>query len=363
MPEERPHSPNKHNIEHVRFDCVFDALDRQKGCNQDLWNKVLGSELAVFSYKNSGGYGFLHLATQKGKTDIVRTLLDAGATPDIRSTDKGLTPLHLAAFACNTKVCDVLIMRGASPHCRNYKKETPLDYAGIVDKDITEADASEATKQIKATFEKARKFKTIFNTIEEGKGNTRKLWEEVLEEPLAIREYRNSEGETFLHLAASKGDPETCKLLIIKGANPYSANFKKQTPLDYVRHAEGRIGKENARKMTERMNLTHTKAQEAEAIFSGIQTGEENTPDLWLQALQDRLVREEYRSPEGLSFRDLALFTNAPEVARLLSGGASALNESPACCHKRPRNGFTQELWQEQRPKRTARASGSGMHL
>ncbi|CAI8022700.1 Ankyrin-1, partial [Geodia barretti] len=55
----------------------------------------------------------LHVAAQKGKTDVVRLLTEAGAQLDIQKTS-GATPLFMACQNGHSDVVEILIRNGAN---------------------------------------------------------------------------------------------------------------------------------------------------------------------------------------------------------------------------------------------------------
>lgn len=68
----------------------------------------------------------LVIASQYGRTEIVRELLSRGADPNIR-TKNGDTALHRAAHLCRLEICHMLLDAGADPLARNKRDERPID--------------------------------------------------------------------------------------------------------------------------------------------------------------------------------------------------------------------------------------------
>ena len=68
----------------------------------------------------------LHKASDRGRGEVVRALLEAGATPDIAHAKTQDTPLHLAAVAGHTEVVSELLRAGADVNAGNRLGWTPL---------------------------------------------------------------------------------------------------------------------------------------------------------------------------------------------------------------------------------------------
>jgi YVTN family beta-propeller protein len=66
------------------------------------------------------------IASQYGRTEIVRELLAHGADPNIRTKD-GDTALHRAAHMGRFDICQILLNAGANPNALNKKDKRPID--------------------------------------------------------------------------------------------------------------------------------------------------------------------------------------------------------------------------------------------
>jgi ankyrin repeat protein len=70
----------------------------------------------------------LHFASQFGKVNVMRYLLDNGAEVNARNPDQE-TPLHVAASRMATEASQLLIRKGASVDARSSSGKTPLHVA------------------------------------------------------------------------------------------------------------------------------------------------------------------------------------------------------------------------------------------
>lgn len=73
----------------------------------------------------------LHAAASRGLTDIVKTILERGISPDDTAEDATDTPLHQAAQYGHTEIVRLLVAAGADTESKNEKEMTPLCLAAI----------------------------------------------------------------------------------------------------------------------------------------------------------------------------------------------------------------------------------------
>jgi ankyrin repeat protein len=81
--------------------------------------------------QSNSGYTPLHSRPFRYFNDprFVRLLLDHGADPNIREREDGNTPLHLASQNGRTEIARLLVEHGASVEVQDNLGRTPLDVA------------------------------------------------------------------------------------------------------------------------------------------------------------------------------------------------------------------------------------------
>ncbi|KAL1597828.1 hypothetical protein SLS60_008315 [Paraconiothyrium brasiliense] len=84
------------------------------------------SKMADLDHHFPDGYTVLTSAARWDQPHIVRKLLQMGASIDVPTAERKLTPLHLAAEHACEEVVDTLLDAGADPHARSTSLTTPF---------------------------------------------------------------------------------------------------------------------------------------------------------------------------------------------------------------------------------------------
>jgi uncharacterized protein len=96
----------------------------------DRVRAALDDDPAAVRAFSPDGFTALHLAAFFGKPEIARALLDAGASPDVYTTnDFANQPLHAAAAGRHLEVCRALLAAGANVNATQHGGYTPLHEA------------------------------------------------------------------------------------------------------------------------------------------------------------------------------------------------------------------------------------------
>ena len=99
-----------------RYPCLFieqSTTTLQKSLQYEQQDKNRIEEIVSENNEDIQGCTLLHLAAWLGNTDVIKVLIETGAS--LSSVDnKGWTPLHLSAWKGNTDLTRVLLEAGAS---------------------------------------------------------------------------------------------------------------------------------------------------------------------------------------------------------------------------------------------------------
>ncbi|XP_059488485.1 uncharacterized protein LOC132204174 isoform X2 [Neocloeon triangulifer] len=152
-----------------------------------------------FSVEKKGKQGktALHMAAEKGHSDVAKFLLSKGADVNVRNDDND-TPLTLAARFSNEEMCRFLVDNGADLKAVDKDGDDALNLACLTGK-----------------LENVQYFLGLNGFSVEKKGK---------------------EGKTALHWAAQKGHIAVAKFLLSKGADVNALNDDNDTPLTLAAH-------------------------------------------------------------------------------------------------------------------------------
>ncbi|VDK85546.1 unnamed protein product [Litomosoides sigmodontis] len=103
----------------------FSALDEH---NIEKLRNLLVDNPELLEEKNENQLTALHWASDRGKLELVKFLVDAGADVNIQDYG-GQTPLHYAASCSHRSVVDFLLKKGADPAVADFEGNCPLDIA------------------------------------------------------------------------------------------------------------------------------------------------------------------------------------------------------------------------------------------
>ncbi|CAB0033429.1 unnamed protein product [Trichogramma brassicae] len=161
------------------------------------------------NYTDEDGLSHFHAACLTGRDRIVEKFLELGQDPNVVWRETGNTPLHLALEYYQPRVITLLLNRGVHPNFANRDGSTPLHlicktqhfYKAARDPDLAE----------------------LFFKINE----------EIHHQKVEV-DAVDRQGNTPLHLAATFNNQHLIELLLMRGANPNSANAEGLTPLHFI---------------------------------------------------------------------------------------------------------------------------------
>ena len=195
-----------------------------------------GSNLNV---RNSQSNRPLHLAVRQDRTEVVVALIKAGANINARN-GRYETPLHIAVRQDHTEVVVALIKAGANINARNGKYDTPLDFA-MRTRNTESAIALVHAVLIKVGADVDNSLLHIavqHNNME----MIRALIAVGVDPNSHYHSYRLNHSFYPLDLAIRNGHIEAVIALIKAGANVNAKNKNNKTPLDKVISGFPRIG-------------------------------------------------------------------------------------------------------------------------
>jgi uncharacterized protein len=106
---------------------LFEAIRNE---DTQMVDMILIDNPELANAANEGGFSALRTAVVLGNSEIVRSLLDAGAPVDLGGLD-GITPLMSAAYENHLLIFNLLLARGASVNASSNKNYTALMHAAL----------------------------------------------------------------------------------------------------------------------------------------------------------------------------------------------------------------------------------------
>jgi ankyrin repeat protein len=208
----------------------------------DAVKQLVFSSLDINARDKATHMTAMEQAAEKGNLEIVRTLVLAGASADLKS-DTGRTPLMYLGDNATADLVRELLSAGAKVNAHDEDGSTPLmnaastsNYAAV--KTLIEGGAKVDLKDT------AGKTALLFAAKNEDPRVTK-----LLIDAGADVSSKDNEGKTALMIAADEGDPETLKLLISYDARINETDYNGWSALMFaasVRDAESVIALLNA---------------------------------------------------------------------------------------------------------------------
>ncbi|XP_058459125.1 uncharacterized protein LOC131435349 [Malaya genurostris] len=278
----------------------------------------------------------LHEAASNGDEATVEALLATGADRNAKESLHGNTPLHEAAWKGYSRCVKIL--------CSLPK----------VHKANTANAANHATSGAKLPIDLIKDSSKIKNVLQDTKGALHS----------ALLGTRNSGGFSALHLAAQNGHNQSCREILLAGADPDVQNNYGDTPL----HTACRYGHAGAIRILlsakcdyERINLNGDTA-----LHIACAMGRRKLTRILLEAG----CKQDMRNAQGETPRDIATRKNLVEILNILNNPVQisarhARERSSSSSHRKDRNGKSGERSHSKEDRKSrdkSRGRNSGTH-
>ncbi|XP_066598599.1 uncharacterized protein [Prorops nasuta] len=181
-----------------------------------------GANVCEWDYNRK--YTPLHCAAATGDVACVKYLIKSGA--DVNAGLSNRSPLHYAVLSNSEKCVEILLQSGACPNNPQVYTETPLHVAASLGSASCMRLLLNHGADVKVQVGNAR-LTPLHLAADEGSAECTKL----LLNAGALKEARNSRGQTAMHLAALSQSAETLDVLIKSGAEINLQDDNGRTPL------------------------------------------------------------------------------------------------------------------------------------
>ncbi|MCL2242906.1 MAG: ankyrin repeat domain-containing protein [Treponema sp.] len=157
--------------------------------------------------------------------DVLQTLLSGGGDVYIRNME-GKTPLYIAIEEKRINLIPILVLYNSEIFAANNSGITPLSLA-VRDNNIFRLVVTPET-----VIQRDSAGNTILHSAVQNNGTSQQIG--LVLDSRAHVEARNMEGDTALHIAVRMNQKENSEFLISRGANIYTANAARESPLYYA---------------------------------------------------------------------------------------------------------------------------------
>uniref|UniRef100_A0ABM0M4S0 Caskin-1-like n=1 Tax=Saccoglossus kowalevskii TaxID=10224 RepID=A0ABM0M4S0_SACKO len=199
----------------------------------EILRALLEGHLMPVDLKDNRGMRPLHYAAWQGKLDAVYLLLRAGSSSNDSSND-GETPLHLASQYGSYSVAETLLQHQSKPTAKNKDGKTPLDLAcefgrrNVVEL-LLNSNQCSALLDAPPNIKQKPQHTPLHLAAKNGHIDVIRILIQ-----LGIDINRETPSGTSLHEAALYGKSEVVRLLLEHGADVYIKNTFGQSALDIV---------------------------------------------------------------------------------------------------------------------------------
>jgi cytohesin len=155
----------------------------------------------------------------------VRQALDRGADPNARFGGSSTAALHYAAGSGNPELVATLLEAGADPNLRDAEQGTPLHWAA------TDGNIEISRRLLRAGADINADTRRGNTALHRAAFHNRVDFVQLLLDERANPNARNADGQTPLHSAIGSGRIDTARLLMERGADITVQDANGQTPL------------------------------------------------------------------------------------------------------------------------------------